>query len=90
MRAIRAGAKEYIPLPPDPDLIAAVLEAGRRGGTCGLRRGRTGRAAIRQDHRLRLDLFAGRQENRAMHGVLQFPHIAWPVVALDRFPRGVA
>jgi DNA-binding NtrC family response regulator len=25
--AIRAGAKEYIPLPPDPDLIAAVLEA---------------------------------------------------------------
>ncbi|MCJ2133690.1 sigma-54 dependent transcriptional regulator [Methylobacterium sp. J-026] len=25
--AIRAGAKEYIPLPPDPELIAAVLEA---------------------------------------------------------------
>jgi DNA-binding NtrC family response regulator len=25
--AIRAGAKEFIPLPPDPDLIAAVLEA---------------------------------------------------------------
>lgn len=25
--AIRAGAKEYIPLPPDEDLIAAVLEA---------------------------------------------------------------
>lgn len=25
--AIRAGAKEYLPLPPDPDLIAAVLEA---------------------------------------------------------------
>lgn len=25
--AIKAGAKEYIPLPPDPDLIAAVLEA---------------------------------------------------------------
>jgi DNA-binding NtrC family response regulator len=25
--AIRAGAKEYIPLPPDSDLIAAVLEA---------------------------------------------------------------
>src|SRR5258707_4130861 len=23
--AIRAGAKEYLPLPPDPDLIAAVL-----------------------------------------------------------------
>jgi two-component system, response regulator FlrC len=27
VRAIRAGAKEYIPLPPDADLIAAVLEA---------------------------------------------------------------
>ena len=25
--AIRAGAKEFIPLPPDPDLIAAILEA---------------------------------------------------------------
>lgn len=25
--AIRAGAREFIPLPPDPDLIAAVLEA---------------------------------------------------------------
>ena len=25
--AIRSGAKEYVPLPPDPDLIAAVLEA---------------------------------------------------------------
>ncbi len=25
--AIQAGAREYIPLPPDPDLIAAVLEA---------------------------------------------------------------
>ncbi len=26
-RAIRAGAREYIPLPPDPELIAAVLSA---------------------------------------------------------------
>ena len=25
--AIRAGAREYLPLPPDPDLIAAILEA---------------------------------------------------------------
>ena len=25
--AIRAGAREYIPLPPDPELIAAVIEA---------------------------------------------------------------
>ncbi len=27
VRAIKAGAKEYIPLPPDPEMIAAVLEA---------------------------------------------------------------
>ena len=27
VKAIKAGAKEYIPLPPDPDLIAAVLAA---------------------------------------------------------------
>ena len=27
VRAIKAGAKEYLPLPPDPELIAAVLEA---------------------------------------------------------------
>ena len=27
VRAIKAGAKEYIPLPPEADLIAAVLEA---------------------------------------------------------------
>ncbi|MEO5373486.1 MAG: sigma-54 dependent transcriptional regulator [Alphaproteobacteria bacterium] len=27
VRAIRAGAREYIPLPPDPTLIAAVLSA---------------------------------------------------------------
>jgi len=27
VRAIRAGAKEYIPLPPDPELIAAILAA---------------------------------------------------------------
>lgn len=27
VRAIRAGAKEYIPMPPDEELIAAVLEA---------------------------------------------------------------
>src|SRR5665213_4201515 len=27
MRAIKAGAKEYVPLPPDADLIAAVLQA---------------------------------------------------------------
>ncbi|HAD87662.1 MAG TPA: sigma-54-dependent Fis family transcriptional regulator, partial [Rhodospirillaceae bacterium] len=27
VRAIKAGAKEYVPLPPDADLIAAVLHA---------------------------------------------------------------
>ncbi|WP_413207552.1 sigma-54-dependent transcriptional regulator [Rhodospirillum sp. A1_3_36] len=27
VRAIKAGAREFIPLPPDPELIAAVLEA---------------------------------------------------------------
>lgn len=27
VKAIRAGAKEYIPLPPDPDIIAAILAA---------------------------------------------------------------
>jgi two-component system, response regulator FlrC len=31
--AIRAGAREFLPLPPDPDLIAAILEAaGGAGG----------------------------------------------------------
>lgn len=27
VRAIKAGAKEYIPLPPDPELIGSILEA---------------------------------------------------------------
>ena len=27
LRAIRDGAREFLPLPPDPDLIAAILEA---------------------------------------------------------------
>ena len=27
VNAINGGAKEYVPLPPDPELIAAVLEA---------------------------------------------------------------
>ncbi len=30
VKAIKAGAKEYIPLPPDPDLIGAVLAAVTR------------------------------------------------------------
>ncbi len=32
VEAIRAGAKEYIPLPPDPELIAAVLAAVAEDG----------------------------------------------------------
>jgi two-component system, response regulator FlrC len=32
VRAINAGAREYIPLPPDADLIAAVLEAVAEDG----------------------------------------------------------
>ena len=31
VNAIRAGAKEYIPLPPDAELIAAVIAAVARG-----------------------------------------------------------
>ncbi|MGH7159424.1 MAG: sigma-54 interaction domain-containing protein [Acetobacteraceae bacterium] len=30
--AIRAGAREFLPLPPDPDLIAAILEAASGDG----------------------------------------------------------
>lgn len=30
VKAIRAGAKEYIPLPPDPEMIGAVLAAATR------------------------------------------------------------
>ncbi|MGG2324797.1 sigma 54-interacting transcriptional regulator, partial [Salmonella enterica] len=30
--AIRAGAREFLPLPPDPDLIAAILEAASGEG----------------------------------------------------------
>jgi two-component system response regulator FlrC len=32
VRAIRAGAREFLPLPPDPDLIAAILEAASGEG----------------------------------------------------------
>ena len=31
VRAIREGAREFLPLPPDPDLIAAILEAASGG-----------------------------------------------------------
>ena len=33
VNAIEAGAKEYVPLPPDPELIAAILEAVSRTET---------------------------------------------------------
>ncbi len=32
LRAIRDGAREFLPLPPDPDLIAAILEAAANEG----------------------------------------------------------
>ena len=32
VRAIKAGAQEYVPLPPEPELIAAVLEAASEIG----------------------------------------------------------
>jgi DNA-binding NtrC family response regulator len=32
VRAIRDGAREFLPLPPDPDLIAAILEAASGDG----------------------------------------------------------
>ena len=34
VKAIKAGAKEYIPLPPDPELIGAVLAAATRARLC--------------------------------------------------------
>jgi DNA-binding NtrC family response regulator len=46
--AIHAGAKEYIPLPPDPDMIAAILAAvaddGHETPTCAPSRAGEGRA----------------------------------------------
>ena len=46
VRAIQAGAKEFLPLPPDPDLIAAMLAGGRRRpGEAGGPRPGDGRAA---------------------------------------------
>ena len=38
VKAIRAGAREYVPLPPDPELIAAVLEAVAEESTTFLTR----------------------------------------------------
>ena len=51
VNAIHAGAKEYIPLPPDPDLIAAVLAAGPGGR----HRARIHKHGDRHRHRLLVD-----------------------------------
>ncbi|MEQ8442069.1 MAG: sigma-54 dependent transcriptional regulator [Alphaproteobacteria bacterium] len=45
--AIRAGAKEYLPLPPDPDLIAAVLEAVAEESTSIIHRDPATQAVIK-------------------------------------------
>ena len=44
--AIRGGAQEYIPLPPDPDLIAAVLEAAAQENTSIIHRDPAMKAVI--------------------------------------------
>lgn len=46
--AIRAGAKEYLPLPPEPDLIAAMLEAVGAESHALIHRDPVMRAAIRR------------------------------------------
>ncbi len=63
VRAIRAGAREFLPLPPDPDLIAAILEAASRrdaradrarsgdGGDGAARRAGGGGRSLGADHR---------------------------------------
>ena len=63
VRAIRAGAREFLPLPPDPDLIAAILRSrqrrepragGARPGDAGdhaPRRAGGGRGGLGADHR---------------------------------------
>lgn len=45
--AIRVGAREYLPLPPDPDLIAAVLEAVVEENTSIIHRDPATRRVIR-------------------------------------------
>jgi DNA-binding NtrC family response regulator len=46
--AIRAGAREYLPLPPDPDLIAAILEAVGADGHALIHRDPVMRQTIRR------------------------------------------
>ena len=49
-QAIRDGAREFLPLPPDPDLIAAILEAaaGESHASGGARSGHAGHRASRR------------------------------------------
>jgi DNA-binding NtrC family response regulator len=46
--AIRAGAREYLPLPPDADLIAAILEAVGSDGHALIHRDPVMKAAIKR------------------------------------------
>ncbi|MDJ0944099.1 MAG: sigma-54 dependent transcriptional regulator [Kiloniellales bacterium] len=47
VKAIRAGAQEYVPLPPDPELIAAVLAAVAEESTAFLTRDRRMKELLR-------------------------------------------
>ena len=63
--AIHAGAKEYIPLPPDPDLIAAVLKVEL------LRLRLEARDVVGREHRTgRIDGVRGRGEQRDVAAIL--------------------
>ena len=48
MQAIRDGAREFLPLPPDPDLIAAILEAASGDGHAMVVRDPAMAAAVRR------------------------------------------
>ena len=48
VRAIRAGAREFLPLPPDPDLIAAILQAASGESHTLIARDPTMLAAVRR------------------------------------------
>ena len=48
VRAIHAGAREFLPLPPDPDLIAAILEAASGESHAMIVRDEVMEAAVRR------------------------------------------
>ncbi len=52
VRAIKAGAKEYVPLPPDPELIGAVLAAVAEETTAFLTRDTTMMQVLRMAERV--------------------------------------